>query len=115
AYPRALAPESFRSIRSGLFYISREKKCKTILVTSSISGEGKTFISINIASAMALSGKKTCIVEIDLRKPKLAEYMKVSNKQGLSSFLIDKAVAEDIIFPTDYENLFVVPPGPVPP
>lgn len=114
-YPRALASESFRSIRSGLFYIAREKKCKSILVTSSISGEGKTFISINIASAMALSGKKTCIVEIDLRKPKLAEYMKVSNKQGLSSFLIDKAVAEDIIFPTDYENLYVVPSGPVPP
>ena len=114
-HPRALASESFRSIRSGLFYIASEKKCKNILVTSSIAGEGKTFISINIASAMALSGKKTCIVGIDLRKPKLAEYMKVSNKQGLSSFLIDKCAAEEIILPTDYENLFVVPSGPVPP
>lgn len=114
-HPRALASESFRSIRSGLFYIASEKKCKNILVTSSIAGEGKTFISINIASAMALSGKKTCIVGIDLRKPKLAEYMKVSNKQGLSSFLIDKSSAEDIILPTDYENLYVVPSGPVPP
>src|SRR5690606_14290355 len=94
---------------------AREKKCKSILVTSSMAGEGKTLISINIASAMALCGKKTCIVAIELRKPKLAEYMKVSNKQGLSSFLIDKAVAEDIIFPTDYENLYVVPSGPVPP
>jgi len=114
-HPRALASESFRSIRSGLFYIASEKKCKNILVTSSIAGEGKTFISINIASAMALSGKKTCIVGIDLRKPKLAEYMKVSNKVGLSSFLIDKSSKEEIILPTEYENLYVVPSGPVPP
>ena len=114
-YPRALTSESFRSIRSALFYIASEKKCKNILVTSSIAGEGKTFICINIASAMALSGKKTCIVGIDLRKPKLAEYMKVSNKKGLSSFLIDKCSDEEIILPTEYENLFVVPSGPVPP
>ncbi|HLW18924.1 MAG TPA: polysaccharide biosynthesis tyrosine autokinase [Cyclobacteriaceae bacterium] len=114
-FPRALASESFRSIRSGLFYIASEKKCKNILVTSSIAGEGKTFISINIASAMALSGKRTCIVGIDLRKPKLAQYMKVSNKVGLSSFLIDKCSMEEIILPTEYDNLYVVPSGPVPP
>lgn len=114
-HPRALASESFRSIRSGLFYIASEKKCKNILVTSSIAGEGKTFISINIASAMALSGKKTCIVGIDLRKPKLAEYIGVSNKKGLSSFLVDQCDAEEIILASEYENLYVVPSGPVPP
>src|SRR5690606_35603089 len=114
-HPRALASESFRSIRSGLFYIASEKKCKNILVTSSIAGEGKTFISINIASAMALSGKKTCIVGIDLRKPKLAEYIGVSNKKGLSSFLVDQCGADEIILASEYENLYVVPSGPVPP
>src|SRR5690606_15517024 len=114
-HPRALTSESFRSIRSALFYIASEKKCKNILVTSSIAGEGKTFVSINIASAMALSGKKTCILGIDLRKPKLAEYMKVSNKTGLSSFLVDKCSLEELVLATEYENLFVVPSGPVPP
>ncbi len=114
-YPRALTAESFRSIRSALFYIASEKSSADILITSSIAGEGKTFICINIASAMALSGKKTCIVGIDLRKPKLAEYMKVSNKKGLSSFLVDKCSDEEIILSTEYENLFVVPSGPVPP
>ena len=114
-YPRALTSESFRSIRSALFYIASEKKCKNILVTSSIAGEGKTFICINIASAMALSGKKTCIVGIDLRKPKLAEYMKVSNKKGLSSYLVDKCNGEEVVLATEYDNLFVVPSGPVPP
>lgn len=114
-HPKALASESFRSIRSALFFIASEKKCKKILVTSSVAGEGKTFVSINLASAMALSGKKTCILGIDLRKPKLAEYMEVSNRRGLSSFLIDKCGLETIILPTSYENLFVIPSGPVPP
>lgn len=114
-HPKALTSESFRSIRSALFYIASEKKCKIILVTSSIAGEGKTFVSINIASAMALSGKKTCILGIDLRKPKLAEYMKVSNKKGLSNYLVDKCSLEELVIPTEYENLYVVPSGPIPP
>ena len=114
-YPRSLASESFRSLRSALFYIASEKKCKRVLVTSSISGEGKTYISLNLASAMALSGKKTCIMGLDLRKPKLAKYLGVSNKKGLSTFLVDKDSADEIIVKTPYENLYVVPSGSVPP
>ncbi|MFC4872492.1 GumC family protein [Negadavirga shengliensis] len=114
-HPRSVTSESFRSLRSALFYMASEKKCKKILVTSSISGEGKTFISLNIASAMALSGKKTCILGMDLRKPKLSSYLKVSNKKGLSTFLVNKNSAEEIIIKTPYENLYMVPSGPVPP
>jgi capsular exopolysaccharide synthesis family protein len=114
-HPRSLSSESFRSLRSALFYIASEKKCKNILVTSSISGEGKTFISINVASAMALSGKKTCLMGFDLRKPKLSNYINVSNRKGLSTFLVDKHSADEIIISTKYENLYVVPSGPVPP
>ncbi|WP_162419416.1 GumC family protein [Cyclobacterium roseum] len=114
-HPRSLASESFRSLRSALFYIASEKKCKKILVTSSVSGEGKTYISLNLASAMALSGKKTCILGLDLRKPKLSNYLEISSKKGLSGYLIDKDSADEIIIPTKYENLSVVPSGPVPP
>ena len=114
-YPRSLASESFRSLRSALFYIASEKKCKKILVTSSISGEGKTYISLNLASAMALSGKKTCIIGLDLRKPKLAKYLGISNKKGLSNFLVDKDSADEIIIKTQYDNLYAVPSGGVPP
>ncbi|WP_339921995.1 polysaccharide biosynthesis tyrosine autokinase [uncultured Cyclobacterium sp.] len=114
-HPRSLASESFRSLRSALFYIASEKKCKKILVTSSISGEGKTYISLNLASAMALSGKKTCIIGLDLRKPKLAKYLGVSNKKGLSTFLVDKDAADEIILKTKYDNLYAVPSGAVPP
>ncbi|MEX0884755.1 MAG: polysaccharide biosynthesis tyrosine autokinase, partial [Cyclobacteriaceae bacterium] len=114
-HPRARSSESFRSLRSALFYVASEKKCKKILVTSSISGEGKTFISINLASAMSLSGKRTCIIGLDLRKPKLSKYLDVSNKRGLSTFLIDKHGGDEIIVPTKYDNLYVVPSGPLPP
>lgn len=114
-HPKSMTAESFRSLRSALFYMASEKRCKKILVTSSISGEGKTFISLNLASAMALSGKKTCIMGLDLRKPKLSNYLKVSNKKGLSTFLVNKNTADEILLETQFENLYVVPSGPVPP
>jgi len=114
-FPKAIVSESFRSLRSALFYIASEKRCKRILVTSSVSGEGKTFVSLNLASAMSLSGKKTCIIGMDLRKPRIAQYVGVSNRKGLSSYLVDKAGMEDIVHATKYENLYFVPSGPVPP
>ncbi len=114
-FPKAIVSESFRSLRSALFYIASEKKCKKILVTSSVSGEGKTFVSLNLASAMSLSGKKVCILGMDLRKPRIAQYVGVSNKKGLSSYLVNKAEIEDIVHGTKYENLYFVPSGPVPP
>ncbi|MCS4434576.1 GumC family protein [Aquiflexum gelatinilyticum] len=114
-FPKAMVSESFRSLRSALFYIASEKKCKKILVTSSVSGEGKTFISLNLAAAMALSGKKTVLIGLDLRKPKIADYVGVGNKVGLSSYLVDRSTKEEIVIPTKYENLYIVPSGPIPP
>ncbi|WP_143961797.1 GumC family protein [Litoribacter populi] len=114
-HPRSLVSESFRSLRSALFYIASEKKCKTILVTSSVSGEGKTFVALNLASAMALSGKKTCLIGMDLRKPKVSQYMGVSNKKGLSSLLVGTATGDEVVQATKYDNLYIVPSGPVPP
>lgn len=114
-HPKSMVSESFRSLRSALFYLASEKKSKRILITSSVSGEGKTFISLNLAAALALSGKKTVLIGLDLRKPKISEYVGVTNKVGLSSFLVDKATKEEIIIQTKYENLFIVPSGPVPP
>lgn len=114
-HPKSMVSESFRSLRSALFYLSSDKKCKKVLVTSSVSGEGKTFVSINLASALALSGKKTCLIGMDLRRPKLSEYLGVSNQTGLSNYLVDKANIDEIIIQSSYENLFVVPSGPIPP
>ncbi|PSL01421.1 GumC family protein [Cecembia rubra] len=114
-HPKSMVAESFRSLRSALFYIASEKKCKKILITSSVSGEGKTFVSLNLAAAMALSGKKTCLLGLDLRKPKMAEYVGLDSKTGLSNYLVNKAEKEEIIMETKYENLYLVPSGPIPP
>ncbi len=114
-HPKAMVSESFRSLRSGLFYLASEKKCKKILITSSVSGEGKTFVSLNLAAAIALSGKRTCLLGMDLRKPKISDYVGVPNKVGLSSYLIGKSEKEEIVLPTKYENFFIVPSGPIPP
>jgi capsular exopolysaccharide synthesis family protein len=107
--------ESFRSLRSALFYIASEKKCKKILVTSSVSGEGKTFVSLNLASAIALSGKKTCLVGLDLRRPKLSEYVGISNQTGLTNYLVGKAERDEIVIKTKNDNFYIVPSGPIPP
>lgn len=114
-HPKTMVAESFRSLRSALFYIASDKKCKKILVTSSVSGEGKTFVSLNLAAAMALSGKKTCLIGLDLRKPRMSDYVGLETKTGLSNYLVNKAEKEDIIMATKYENLYLVPSGPIPP
>ncbi|UJP64153.1 GumC family protein [Mongoliitalea daihaiensis] len=114
-HPKSAVSESFRSLRSAINYLAADKKRKKILVTSSVSGEGKTFVSLNLASAMALGGKKTVVVGADLRRPKLGSYFNHKEKIGLSSYLIGKAIEEEIIIKTDNEHLFFVPSGIIPP
>jgi capsular exopolysaccharide synthesis family protein len=114
-HPKSAVAESFRSLRSAITYLASGKSTKKILVTSSVSGEGKTFTSLNLASVMALGSKKTVVVGGDLRRPKLAAYFGESDKIGLSTYLIGKAEADKIILKTDYENLWFVPSGVIPP
>ncbi|GMQ29602.1 GumC family protein [Algoriphagus confluentis] len=114
-HPKSAVAESFRSLRSAIAYLASGKNTKKILVTSSVSGEGKTFTSLNLASAMALGSKKTVVVGADLRRPKLASYFNHTEKVGLSTYLIGKVAAEDIIFPSQHHNLYFVPSGVIPP
>jgi capsular exopolysaccharide synthesis family protein len=114
-HPKSAVAESFRSLRSAISYLAAGKNTKKILVTSSVSGEGKTFTSLNLASAMALGSKKTVVVGADLRRPKLASYFGHSEKLGLSTYLIGKVSAESIVLETQQENLFFVPSGVIPP
>lgn len=114
-HPKSAVAESFRSLRSAITYLASGKNTKKILVTSSVSGEGKTFTSLNLASAMALGSKKTVVVGADLRRPKLASYFGHSEKIGLSTYLIGKVEAESIILPTSHQNLYFVPSGVIPP
>lgn len=116
--PKSGVAESFRALRSNiqfLFTRSTKDKCKTILVTSSVSGEGKTFVSINMATVFALGGKKTILVGMDLRKPKIFEDFEVSNEKGIVNYLIGEENLEAIIQKTKIPNLDVITAGPVPP
>jgi capsular polysaccharide biosynthesis protein len=117
ANPKSSIAESFRALRSNLGFFSPEEENsgKIFVVTSSISGEGKTFCSINLASVLSLSGKPTVLVGVDLRKPKIYMDFDLSNQVGLSNFLVGQADKEDIIQPTKYPNLSLISAGPIPP
>jgi len=113
--PQHKISESFRALRYRLEFITQEVKCPIILLSSAMPGEGKTFSAVNLASAYSLAGKKTLIIGMDMRRPTLSKSFGLSEKEGLSTYLIGKVNLEDVIFDTGYENLFVIPSGPVPP
>lgn len=110
--------EAFRLLRTNInFMLANVKEpCKTIYVTSTVPNEGKTFISINLAAVFALSNKKILLIGGDLRKPKLAEYLNITNDNGLTDFLIDpKMTASTIIETIQEHNFDVITTGNVPP
>ncbi|MGO3184568.1 MAG: polysaccharide biosynthesis tyrosine autokinase, partial [Aequorivita sp.] len=116
--PKSPIAESFRALRSSLQFIYKKqgvKGAKTVLITSSVSGEGKTFCSINLASVFALSGKKVVLVGLDLRKPKIFGDFDLDNSMGVVNYLINEASIDTVIQKTDVEFLDVIPSGPVPP
>jgi len=113
--PKSIISESFRALRSNLNYFIGKNEKTVVLVTSSISGEGKTFTSLNLASVYALSGKKTLIVGADMRKPKLYADFNVENDIGLSNYLAGIADFKSICKKTEYENLDLITGGVIPP
>ncbi|MCG9793941.1 polysaccharide biosynthesis tyrosine autokinase [Flavobacterium algicola] len=116
--PKSALSESFRAIRSSLQFLYKQQNvngAKTVMVTSSVSGEGKTFCSLNIATVFALSEKKTVIVGLDLRKPKLSNEFGLSNDVGVVNYLINQKKVEDIINKTHIPYLDVILSGPIPP
>jgi len=113
---RTMVAEQFRIIRSNLQYVVNKPDKSVILVTSSFSGEGKSFVSTNMAAVLALAGKKTIILEFDIRKPKVLSGLHISKRPGITNYLMGKATLEELITPVpDCENLFVLACGPIPP
>ncbi|MTH17492.1 tyrosine-protein kinase [Flavobacterium sp. LC2016-01] len=116
--PKSALSESFRAIRSSLQFLYKKQQVngsKTLMITSSISGEGKTFCSINIATVFALSEKKTVIVGLDLRKPRLADEFNLINQIGVVNYLIKQNSLGEITNSTKIPNLDVILSGPIPP
>lgn len=114
--PKAVTSESIRTLRTNLQFASVDKELKTLLITSTVPGEGKSFISSNLGISFAQAGKKVLIIDCDLRKGRQHKIFKVTNKKGLSTLLIGniKDFAE-YISETTVENLSVIPRGIFPP
>ena len=112
--------ESFRSLRTSVGFLTgkdiKNAEGSTVLqFTSSSGSEGKSFCSINLAASLALSGAPTIILGLDLRKPKLAEYLSVSNNIGASTILAGMHEVNDCIIKTNVDNLDLIVAGPIPP
>ena len=110
--------ESFRLLRTNInFMLSKDNdKSKTIFVTSTLSGEGKTFVSINLAASLALLGKNILLIGADIRRPKLASYLEINPEKGLTDFLSDKNLSvKDITVSIEENNFDVISSGEIPP
>lgn len=112
---RTAIAEQFRSLRTNLTFMGLTEQSNTILVTSSVSGEGKSFTAINLAISFTLIGKKVALLELDLRKPKVSKLLHLKNDIGISNYLVNQATITDIIKPTEIKDLFVLPSGIIPP
>lgn len=113
--PKSTLTESFRAVRTNLQYMLTDPEKKVITITSTISGEGKTFIAANLSAIITLNSKRVLVIGMDLRKPKLQNFFGTAYNKGLSTYLIGKDSAEEIVIDTEYSNLFYVPSGPIPP
>ena len=115
AKPKSVFAESVRSVRTNLSFLAANKKCKIICVTSEISGEGKSFVTVNLAATLSLIDKKVILIAADLRKSKLHKTFAVDNKKGLSTLLSKQCSLAEIIIHDELHGIDFIPSGPVPP
>ncbi len=115
-YPKSVVSESIKTLRTNLQFSSVDEDIKTILITSSIPGEGKSFISANLAISFAQTDKRVLIVDCDMRKGRQHRIFKLSNSKGLSNLLIDDMTnLKDYINKTSVPGVHVITRGTVPP
>ncbi|MGN6511889.1 MAG: GumC family protein [Chitinophaga sp.] len=113
---RSLVAEQFRSLRTSLSYLGLNGDNKTLLITSSISGEGKSFISINLAISLSLIRKKVVLLEFDLRKPMISKMLGIPREPGITNFLVGKTGLPEMLRPVPgNDHLFILPAGVIPP
>jgi capsular exopolysaccharide synthesis family protein len=113
--PNSLLSESFRSLRTKIRFMLADEKHQVILVTSTNTGEGKTFCALNLASVFAISGKKVALLGFDMRKPRLSEIFDKSQQIGISNYLSGQNKLEEIIYPSEVDDMWLIPSGITPP
>ena len=114
-HPRSMIAESFRILRLNLKYLNKGKGVNVIGLTSTISGEGKTFCSLNLAGSLASAGAKTILIGADLRRPQLSNMLRVFSSVGLSNYLANDTKINEIISSTEVPYLDLICSGPIPP
>ena len=113
--PKSSITESFRALRTNLQFISNTPGPKIISTTSTIPGEGKTFVSLNIAAILTLMNKRVIIMDFDMRKPRLNKIFDVESHRGVSTMLSGQSNVDDCIMESGIPHLDFVTSGPVPP
>jgi capsular exopolysaccharide synthesis family protein len=115
-HPRSMVSESIRTLRTNLDFFSLTPGQKTVAISSTVSGEGKSFIAMNLGAVLALSGKKVILVDLDMRKAKLHfPFKSHDNNMGVSTILIRKHGWQEAVVSTRVENFDYLPSGPHPP
>lgn len=114
-YPKSAVTEALRSIRTNLDFVSPNQDKRLLTVTSTVSGEGKTFVAINTGGILAISGQKVVVLDLDMRKPKIHLGFGSSNEEGMSTLLIKRNTLDECIKKSELENLDFISAGPLPP
>lgn len=114
AHPRSVITEAFRSLRSNLEFISPAQGSKLMAVTSTVSGEGKTYIAVNLAGVLHMAGNRVLLIDLDMRKPRQHKIFGLDNLAGMSTILIGKHPWEEGIHQVE-EGFDFIPSGPLPP
>jgi tyrosine-protein kinase Etk/Wzc len=113
--PKSALAESFRHLRSNLQFILKPDQSNVIAVSSSVSGEGKTFAAVNLGGIIAMTGKKVLVIDLDLRKPKIHYAFNAENGQGMSSILVNTVEWKECVQQSELEGLDFITAGPIPP
>ena len=111
----SVASEAFKALRTRIRYSKIEGQTKTILITSSAPGEGKSTISSNLAGSFALSNRRTVLVDCDLRKPRIHNIFNQKRFPGFTDYFVGRATFDEIVRKSDIENLSFIPAGTIPP
>lgn len=115
-HPRSMVSESIRTLRTNLDFFNLTANKKIVAISSTVSGEGKSFIAMNLGAVMALSNKKVILVDLDMRKAKVTMTFKsLDNTKGVSTILIHKTTWQESVIHTAVENFDYLPSGPHPP
>ena len=115
ADPQSPRAESFRTLRTNLYFVDAGRTSRAFVVTSSVESEGKSTTTANLAIALSDAGARVLLVEADLRRPKVAEYLGLEGAVGLSDLLIGRADLQDVVQRWGRNSLYVLPAGAIPP